>query len=401
MRKPTRQEVGIFLVLSLIVIVLIQVLWPEPLDVDTAQVQQGPLEVTIDNEGEARSRDRYVVSAPISGRLLRMEVRAGDPVVRGEIVAWMIPAPLNPREAEEARARLLASEALQAEAQQRWHQAQSAVSQAKRDHLRVRELVQQGFMSAQAEEQASTALQHAEQEEQAVESRWQAAKAQVLGAQASLAWESRVPGPQGFLPQPIAVRAPIAAKVLSLPDPSERVVLAGSPLLTLGPLNPMEVAVEVLSSEAVRIQPGMPVQIEGWGGPKPFRAVVRAVEPYAWVKVSSLGVEEKRARVLADFIDTPTGLGDGFRVTARVVVWSSAKTLQVDTGALFRCDLQWCVFVIDRGRAARRTVDVGEMNSLQAQVLAGLRDHETVIRYPGNQVQEGVRVRPLQARRGS
>jgi len=392
---PTPTQAGIALGLCGVLAALAFWLWPQPLEVDTVQVVEGPLEVTVDNEGETRSRERFLVSAPVSGRLLRMEVRAGDAVVSGQALAWMAPMPLSRREHDEAQERWAVAKAAQSEALERWRQTQTAANQARRELDRIQTLVGQGFLSAQAAEQAETAFSAAVQEEKAAQSRQQAAAAEVRLAQVALSMDSAVGLPMASSAPPVAVRALVASHVLSVPEPSERVVAAGSPLLTLGRLDDLEVVVDVLSSQAVRMAPGMPVRLEGWGGGEALRAVVRTVEPYAWTKVSTLGVEEKRTRVLADFVDPPKNLGDGFRITARVVVWAHDRTLKVDTGALFRCAQSWCVFVIEQGSARRRTVDIGPRNELEAQVLAGLKAQEVVIRYPGSALEEGLRVRPL------
>ena len=399
-RTPSRRELAVALLVTTLVLCAVAWWWPSPLEVETTQVVLGPLEVTVDNEGETRSRDRFSVCAPVSGRLLRLEVRAGDAVQQGQALGWMAPLPLTRRERDEALARVTLSEAVLREARERWRQAVNAAEQARRDHARIAQLVQQAFMSPQAEEQAATALTHARQEELAAQSRVEAAGAEVQLARVGLTAEDAAtrshPAEVPVKPvMPVVIRAPSTGHVLSVPDPSERVLAAGTPLLTLGRLQGLEVAVDVLSSEAVRIRPGMSVIVEGWGREDALRAVVRTVEPYAWTKVSTLGVEEKRARVLADFVEIPQGLGDGFRVMARVVVWSADPTLKVDTGALFRCGQAWCVFVVDGGRATRREVTLGPRNALEAQVLSGLQAHEVVIRFPGNQVAEGIRVRSI------
>ena len=185
----------------------------------------------------------------------------------------------------------------------------------------------------------------------------------------------------------------MSGRILRIHDPSERVVAAGTPLLTIGNLGGLEIVVELLSSEAVKVAPGMPVLVEGWGGDRALRAKVRRVEPYAVTKVSALGIEEKRVNVIADFVDPPGPIGDGFRVTARIVTWQADKVLKVPASALFRCASAWCVFVVEEGRARRRSIEVGHRNLVEAEVNRGLVAGERVIRYPGNEVGDGARVR--------
>jgi HlyD family secretion protein len=224
----------------------------------------------------------------------------------------------------------------------------------------------------------------------AARSRARAAAADVKLAQSGLGI-ARKDGPGAV--RLVQVRAPVAGRILRIQDASERVVAAGSPLLTLGELDRLEVVIEFLSSEAVKVKAGMPVLVEGWGGDKALRAKVRLVEPFAATKVSALGIEEKRTNVIADFVDSPGPLGDGFRITARIVTWQAEQALKVPSSALFSCKDGWCVFTVEDGRARRRTIDVGHRNPLEAEVLKGLQAGQVVIRYPGNQLQEGARVR--------
>lgn len=190
----------------------------------------------------------------------------------------------------------------------------------------------------------------------------------------------------------------MAGRILRIADASERVVTAGTALLSIGNLGALEVVIELLSSEAVKVAPGMPVLLEGWGGNQALRAQVRRVEPYAVTKVSALGIEEKRVNVIADFVDPPGAIGDGFRVTARIVTWQADKVLKVPASALFRCAPAWCVFVVEDGRARRRSIEVGHRNLGEAEVTGGLSAGQTVVRYPGNDVTDGARVRLRETR---
>jgi len=188
-------------------------------------------------------------------------------------------------------------------------------------------------------------------------------------------------------------RARSAEAELRLPEKSERVVASGTPLLVLGDPTRLEGIVDALSTDAVRVRPGMPVLLEGWGGDRPLRAVVRVVEPYAFTKVSALGVEEQRVNVVADFVDPPGPLGDAYRVDARIVVWSADKVLKAPASVLFRSGNGWAAFVVDGGRARRREVRVGERSAREAQILGGLKAGDLVIRYPSNEISDGIRVR--------
>jgi HlyD family secretion protein len=365
-------------------------LLPQPLEVDASEVAAGRMQVTVDDQGETRSHDRFLLTAPVAGRLMRIELHDGDEVVENQLLAQIAPLPLSAREHDEISARVASAEALQREAEQRVRHADEDLGQARRELDRQQKLVKDGFIAPQAAEQANNMVITALIEADAARSRARAAAADVKVARSGLV-TARTDGPgAGRLVQ---VRAPVAGRILRIHDPSERVVAAGSPLLTLGALERLEVVVELLSSDAVKIRAGMPVLVEGWGGNKTLRAKVRLVEPFAATKVSALGIEEKRTNVIADFVDPPGMLGDGFRITARIVTWQVDKTLKAPSSALFSCEDGWCVFAIEDGRARRRSIEVGHRNPLEAEVLKGLDAGQLVIRHPGNQVQEGMRVR--------
>jgi HlyD family secretion protein len=191
----------------------------------------------------------------------------------------------------------------------------------------------------------------------------------------------------------IDVRAPVAGHVLRVHEESERVVLSGAPLLELGDPQAIEIVVDVLSADAVKIRPGAELWVEDWGGDRPLRATVRRVEPSGFTKVSALGVEEQRVNVIGDFADTPDGLGDGFRIEARIVVWQADDVLRVPSSALFRHGDGWAVFVMDGGVARRREVEVGARGPFEAELRGGLEEGESVVLHPSDRLGDGVRVR--------
>lgn len=369
--------------------VLAWLVWPPARDVDTAQVQLGAMQVTVDDLGETRSRERLQISAPVSGRLQRIELLDGDTVTENQLLAQIAPLPLSVREIDELSARVAAAEALQREAGQRVRQAQTDLAQARRELVRVRQLAQAGFVAPQATEQARDRELGAASALEAARFRARAAAADVRAARAGLG--ATRAGSDGAA-QPVPVRAPIAGRILRIDNRSERVVMAGAPLLTLGKLDALEIVVELLSSEAVRVAPGMPVWIDGWGGEQALRAQVRRVEPHAFTKVSALGIEEKRVNVIADFVDPPGPIGDGFRVNARIVVWQADQVLKLPASALFRCAAAWCVFVVEGGRARQREITLGQRSLVEAEVTAGLTPGQAVVRYPSNELTDGQRV---------
>ncbi len=365
-------------------------LMPDPIAVDLAPIGEGPMRVTVDDQGETRVIDRYTVSAPVAGRLMRIPLREGEAIDEGQLLARIAPLPLSAREHDEGSARVAAAEALQREAEERARHAEEDLAQARREHARVLELVADGFVAPQAAEQARNAALTAGIEAEAARFRARAAAADVKVARAALsAARAAGGGPPGF----VELRSPVTGSVLGIPDASERVVAAGTPILRVGDTRRLEVVVDLLSSEAVKVKAGMPVLVESWGGDATLAARVRAVEPFALTKVSALGIEEKRTKVIADFVDSPGPLGDGYRITARIVTWQADKVLKVPTSALFRCDEGWCVFAVVDGRASRTPVEVGPRNAEEAVLQKGLASGQAVIRYPGNSVADGVRVR--------
>ena len=361
---------------------------PEPLRVDTGKVVKGAMQVTVDEQGETRAHDRFVVTAPVAGKLARIELHDGDAVQKNQVVARIAPLPLSVQERSEQTARIAAARSHQREAEELVRHAQEDLDQARRESQRVERLVKDGFMSGQAAEQARNAETTSANDLAAARFRAKSAAAEVTLAESGLL---AVQGGKGAL---FEVRSPVAGRILRIPDPSERVVAAGAPLLTVGDLNKLEIVIELLSSEAVKVKPGMTVILDGWGGSQPLKARVRRVEPYAFTKVSALGIEEKRTNVVADFVDAPQALGDGYRVNAHIAVWAANDVVTAPASALFRCGETWCTFAVENGRAKKRAVKVGHSNAQQAEVLEGLKPGETVIRHPANQIEEGARINP-------
>lgn len=362
---------------------------PKPVEVDAFAVARGPMLVTLDEQAETRSHDRFVVAAPVAGRVLRLDLHDGDPVAAGEVVAELIPAPLGERESRELEARLVAARALQGEAEERLRRAAQELALAGRERARLELLVVGGLVSKQAFDQAQTAEAGAEHDVKAARHRLAAASADVDGVRASLI--SAQPGRVGHAAA-VRIRAPVAGSVLRVAEKSDRVVAAGTPLVIVGDLSHLEVLIEMLSTEAVKVKPNMPVLLDGWGGDRVLHARVSAVEPYAFTKVSALGVEEKRTNVIAQFVESPAPLGDGYRMSAHIVTFSGDDVLQAPASAIFPCGRRVCVFVIEGGRAWRRVIAVGHRGPDSVEVRGGLAAGSQVIGYPPNDVSDGVRV---------
>lgn len=361
---------------------------PRPVPADVAQVTRGPMMVTVEEEGETRIHDHFVISAPVAGRLLRIDLHAGDSVVPGQIVARLLPAPIEPRQRAEFAAQLAAASAAKREAAAQLERAQSEHEQLQRDRSRAERLASSGVFSKEALERAQTAEVTGGKALDAARNRVEVAVSQEAAAQARLL-EAERSGPAGAV---VAVKSPLKGKVLRLLQQSERVVSAGEPLLDLGYSPRLEVVTDVLSTEAVKVHPGDPVQLEGWGGSKGIRAKVRLVEPSGFTKVSALGIEEQRVNVVVDFVDPPGPLGDGYRVQAGIIVWQAQNVLKLPTSALFRHGQSWAVFAVERGRAHLKEVEIDHRNASEAEVLGGISPGDMVILHPTSQIEEGVRV---------
>jgi HlyD family secretion protein len=373
---------------------------PSPVPVEVGAVTRGPLQVSVDEEGETRVRQRFVVAAPATGRLLRIELDEGDRVAVDDVVAQIVPAPLDPRDRAAAEARLQAAEDARRGAEARASLAQAALAQAERDLERAERLREAGARSDEEVERARLERTRALREREAsrfataaAEHEADAARAVLMASRANRADLALAEDPCATAGVCIDVRAPVAGDVLRVHEESERVVLSGAPLLELGDPKSIEIVVDVLSADAVRIRPGADLWVEDWGGEKPLRATVRRVEPSGFTKVSALGVEEQRVNVIGDFVDTPDGLGDGYRIEARIVVWQADDVLRVPASALFRHGDGWAAFVLDGGVARRRDVEVGARGPFEAEVKGGIAEGERVVLHPSDRLGDGVRVR--------
>lgn len=389
MKTPRKQSVLLLLVPALALLVFMA-MRQRPLLVETGQVSSGPLQETVEAEGKSRVHDSFTVAAPVTGRLMRIELHDGDNVKSGQAVAFMHAVPLDDRERGAAAARVSAAESFLLAAEEQVAHDRAECEQSRRELKRTEQMNLQGIATIQALELSRTAEQLAARTLAASEYRARAAAAQLKEARAALlaAEPEKITGGRV-----IAIRVPRSGPVLRVLEKSERVVTAGTPLLLIGDPGKLEIVVDLLSSDAVKIGPGAKVVIDEWGGAHSLNGVVRIVEPYAFTKVSALGIEEQRVNVVADFVEQPEQLGDGYRVLARIVTWSKNDVLKIPIGALFRHGEKWCVFVVEHGKAVRRTVTTGHRNQMEAEIISGLTRGESVVLHPSNQLDEGMRVR--------
>ena len=364
--------------------------------VDSAPVQRQELVESLREEGRTRVVHRYRIAAPVQGQVERIELRPGDAVGVGQVLARIAPsagALLDPATRDRLSGEARAAESAIAQAQARVTAARAADRLAQQELERVRPMVANGTLARRDGDRAESQAQQARAEWSAARFALELAQAQRDAAQALLAQQGKSDGAD----QVVEVRAPVAGLVLARLRESAGPVAIGEPLLEIGDPASLEVEVDLLSADAVRVAPGMDVRLHRWGGAQPLAARVRRVEPVGFTKISALGVEEQRVWVLCDFVSPLADwqrLGDGYRVDAEFLL-SAGEALTVPAGALFRRGEGWAVFRIADGRAFEQAVEVGRRSGLDAEILSGLDAGDTVVVHPDDRVTESTRVETL------
>jgi HlyD family secretion protein len=392
MRGARRSLLGLVVLAAAAIVV--QALRPQPVPVDVATAAPGGLVVAIEETGVARVRDRYVVSAPVSGTVSRQLLEPGDEVAEGQVVAEIAPvrAPLlDARARSEAQARLSAAVSALGQAEAQRGRAAAAEALARDELGRARSLAVEDSVPAQQLDRAGFEARMRSEELSSAVFAVKVAAEQVRVARAAVAGEGAARD------RHIDVLAPAAGRVLRVVQESEGVVSPGTPLLEVGNPEQLELVVDLLTTDAVRVRPGTPVTIQGWGGDRALAAQVRKVEPSAFTKPSALGVEEQRVNVVAVFTDPRrdwASLGDGFRIEARLVLWEGRDVLKIPQGAAFRRGEAWAVYRVEGGRARLTPVTIGHRGETEVEVVGGLDAGATVVVHPGDRVKEGARVEP-------
>lgn len=372
---------------------IVMALLPKPVPVDLASVRRGELRVTIDEDGRTRVIDRYRIRAPLAGTLARVELKPGDPVEEGQVVARLVPLArplMDAQSRAEAEARVASAAAQVRQAQADTQRARASVQFQEREATRQRRLHAGGTVPPQVLERAELALRSAREEAASARFGVRVASHQLELARAAL---GRFDDAENA--EQMEVTSPIAGAVLRVDEESAGAVAAGQPILELGDPAHLEIAVDVLTTDAVEIEPGDRVTIERWGGQEALDAHVRLVEPSAFTQVSALGVEEQRVNVVID-LDSPrdqwSRLGDGYRVEARIVIWEEGDVLLVPASATFRHDGSWAVYRVLEGVAHRTPIDAGRRNGLFVRVDGGLEEGDRVVVHPSDRVVDGVRI---------
>jgi HlyD family secretion protein len=375
----------------LILIVLALAFRPGAVEVDLALVERGVMEVSVEEDGKARLQDRYVISSPVAGTLTRVQWRAGDMVEAGDEITRIqsMPAPLLDRRSRaQAEAALEGARAGLEQARAREEAMEGAQVEAREELRRQQVLLREGGGSTSAVERAEANLRSREAEYRSAAFAVRAAEQEVENARLLLELG-------GEEVTALPVTSPVQGRVLRVMQESEVALQAGTPILEVGDLENLELVVDLLSADAVRVRPGARAQVERWGGEPALAARVRTVEPSAFTRVSALGIEEQRVNVILD-LEEPREewelLGDGYRVEARIVVWEEDDVLKAPASAVFRQDDEWFTYRVDGGRAHLTPVELGQRSDVEVQVLSGLEEGDQVILYPGERIEGGTRV---------
>ncbi|WP_349365008.1 MAG: HlyD family efflux transporter periplasmic adaptor subunit [Roseitalea porphyridii] len=363
----------------------------QPVLVDLGTISRGAMAVAIDEEGMTRVRDVYAVSSTLAGRIDRIALEEGDTVSRGDVIATIHPLDppfLDLRTRTELQAAAEAARAAVALANVEHARAQTALNLARSAYERASELAKTNIVSDSELERAFGDLQLKQAQVESALANINLRLAELASVEARLAQPGDEPG-NGNGECCVTLRAPIDGIVLGVKVRSEQAVNVGTVVAELGRPDDLEVAVDLLSSDAVRIGPGTTATISDWGGDRDLGATVRKVEPAAFTKVSALGIEEQRVNAVLDLDEVPEGLGHGYRVVARLTVWRADDVVRAPISALYRDDGDWAVFVAEDGVARVRAVELGRMNDTVAEVAAGLAPGERVILYPSDLLRDG------------
>lgn len=366
---------------------------PQSEMVDLAVVTKGPLQVTVQDEARTRVRDAYVVSAPVGGRLLRVPNYPGDDVIAGYTIVAQLepsePAFLDARARAQAEARVKAATAARALSAADVRQTQAEVDNAASELKRVEALAPRGLV-------ARVELERAQMRQQKAAAALESARAALSVKQFELEnarmllvdYSGANPETLPF----VSLKAPVTGRIFRVLQKSESVVAAGTPILEIGNPGDLEVAADLLSTDAVKVKPGATAWITDWGGSSELAARVRLIEPSGFTKFSALGVEEQRVKVILDIVEPRgawTQLGDGFRVNVRIAIWESNDAVRVPLGALFRDGQSWSAYLAKEGRAVLVPIEIGQVNGRDAQVIAGLTEGDEVVLHPSDRIGDG------------
>ena len=395
MNGQMRRRILIISIVLIVVVLLIYGFLPKTQVVDIVSVKRGPLQITIEEEGRTRLKDRFTISAPTSGYMRRVKSKVGDAVKKGQIVAVLEPLPsqaLDPRSRATAQASVSSAEASLGAAIERERVASADASYLEQRKERLKTLYDKGSIAKDQFDQINSEAQKARALQLSAAAEINVAKSELERAKITLRNFAAVKTEGNT----VDVTSPLSGTVFRVYRESEGAVNIGEPLMDIGNAKNLEVRVEVLSSDAVKIKEGTRVLFKRWGNDEPLTGQVRLVEPAGFTKISSLGVEEQRVLVIADITSPPEKwnlLGDGFRMEAHFILWEGENVPQIPASALFRLGKDWAVFVAERGKARKRVVQIGQRNGMAAEILSGLKENEKVLAYPDDSISEGTKIK--------
>jgi HlyD family secretion protein len=379
------------LVLSALVAILVFSMRPAQVSVETDSVAYRPLLVTVEEQGRTRAREPYTIAAPVFGQLLRTDKIEGDSVAVGDVLARITVAPENRRTQASLEAALAAAQARRSVAQAALGEAQSLLARATQEAQRREQLFAQRVIGQEERDIFAQASEAALSRENAAQASLLAATAEVESAQSQLL------GINAIEPGSVqSILAPVKGTIQQVYEKNERIVAAGTPLFQLSDGDRLELMIDLLTQEAVKVSPGDTILITSWGGPQTLHGRVNYVEPQAFTKYSALGVEEQRVNVIGELTEDNPGLGAQYRIEAAIIVDEFPDALTVPISALFRRENSWQVFVVEQGRVRLQALQIGARSSEHAQVLEGLSDGDRVVIFPSDQVVEGLAVQVLE-----
>ena len=391
-----RRRILIFLLFVAIILAIGYGFLPKPVSISVVEVTRETLKVTVEEEGKTRVKDRFVISAPVAGFARRVELDVGDAVTKGQVLVDLEPQRsriLDPRSRAEAEARVAAAKAALSAAQENVTAASADAEYATSEFDRLKKLFDLQVVSQDSMEQARAENRRARANLKSSEFAVEVTRHQLEAARTALKYSAAEKTKGNGR---VSIRAPISGHVLKIYQQSEGAVIEGQHFLSIGNPRALEIEVDVLSADAVRIKPGTPVLFDRWGGDTLLEGRVRIVEPAGFTKISALGVEEQRVLIISDITSKPEvweRLGDGYRVEAHFILWEGKDILQVPTSALFRFGDDWATFVVEDNKARRRLVETGNSSGLNTQILSGLEEGDAVITHPDDTIEDGIKVR--------
>jgi HlyD family secretion protein len=398
MNVALRRKLFVIIIIAVVVLATVYGFFPKAVDVDLADVTRGPLRVTIEEEGRTRLKDRFVITAPTAGYLERIKAKVGDPVEKGQGIIVLDPlrSPvLDSRSQAEATATITAAEAALNAAMAKESAAAADADYMEKRLERLKNLYAKGSIAKDQFDQIEAETKKARAIQRSAKAAVEVSRSELERAKTLLQNFGSVK--KTVSQNKVYVSSPVSGNIFRIYKESEGAVNIGEPLMEIGNSKSLEIRVEVLSSDAVKIKPGTSVFMKRWGGEGTLTGVVRIVEPAGFTKISSLGVEEQRVLVIADItspVEMWRSLGDAYRLEAHFVVWEGKDVLQVPAGALFRVGNDWAVFVSEKGRAVKKLVKIGQRNAMAAEIISGLTENEKVIAHPDDTIGDGTRIKP-------